>query len=93
MGVPSISIYAHELITHFGVKQIVRIGTCGALSKHVKVRDIVIALGACTDSNVNRVKFKGYDYAATADYFLVEKLVNATRKKGIKFKNITFSTL
>ena len=79
MGIPSVSIYAKELITEFGVRKIIRIGSCGALSPDVKLRDVIIGMGACTDSNVNRIRFKGYDYAAIADYDLLETAVAAAR--------------
>ncbi|OQX36693.1 MAG: purine-nucleoside phosphorylase [Oceanospirillales bacterium LUC14_002_19_P2] len=79
MGIPSASIYYKELITEYGVKNIIRVGSCGAVSTDVKLRDIVIAQGACTDSNVNRIRFRGYDFAAIADFGLLEKAVNAAR--------------
>lgn len=84
MGIPSASIYAKELITEFGVKNIIRIGSCGAVSPDVQVRDVVIGLGACTDSNVNRIRFKGYDFAAIADFGLVENAVRNARKMSLK---------
>lgn len=80
MGIPSISIYAKELITDYGVKNLIRVGSCGAVSKKVKVRDVLIGMGACTDSGVNRARFGGYDYAATANYDLLEAHVNAARE-------------
>ena len=80
MGVPSISIYAHELYEKFAVKNIVRVGSCGALQPHVNLWDVVIAMGATTDSSVNRTRLKGYEFAATASYFLLEKAVNTARK-------------
>ena len=86
MGIPSISIYAKELITEYGVKNIVRIGSCGAVSQQVNLRDVVIGMGACTDSNVNRIRFGGYDYAAIADYDLLEKAVNTARQQGLSVK-------
>ncbi len=71
MGIPSASIYATELVQTFGVKNLIRIGSCGALSHDVAIRDIIIAMGACTDSNVNRARYGGYDYAAIADFGLL----------------------
>lgn len=79
MGIPSCSIYAKELITEYGVKKLIRIGSCGALSENIKIRDIIIALGACTDSNVNRIRFKGYDFAAIADFDLVQSAVKTAQ--------------
>lgn len=86
MGIPSASIYAKELITEYGVKEIVRIGSCGAVSKNVQLRDVVIGMGASTDSNVNRIRFGGYDYAAIADFGLMEKAVAAARAMGLAVK-------
>ncbi|CDH31342.1 purine-nucleoside phosphorylase [Xenorhabdus bovienii] len=83
MGIPSCSIYAKELITEFGVKKIIRIGSCGAVSHDVKIRDIVIGMGACTDSKVNRLRFKDHDFAAIADFDLVRNAVDAAKAKNI----------
>ncbi|OTA18243.1 purine nucleoside phosphorylase [Xenorhabdus vietnamensis] len=83
MGIPSCSIYAKELITEFGVKKIIRIGSCGAVSEDVKIRDIVIGMGACTDSKVNRLRFKDHDFAAIADFDLVRNAVDAAKAKNI----------
>lgn len=84
MGVPSISIYAYELYTFFAVKNIIRVGSCGAIRPEVKVRDVVIALGASTDSNVNKTRLKGYEFAATANYDLLEAAVQAARAHQTK---------
>ncbi|NRA82768.1 MAG: purine-nucleoside phosphorylase [Gammaproteobacteria bacterium] len=86
MGVPSISIYAKELITEYGVKNLIRVGSAGAVSLDVKVRDVIIGMGACTDSGVNRGRFQGHDFAAIADYDLLANAVNAAKAKGIKVK-------
>ena len=75
MGIPSASIYTHELITHYDVKRVIRVGSCGTTHSDVKLRDIVIAMGASTDSSVNRMRFGGYDLAALASFDLVEKAV------------------
>lgn len=83
MGIPSASIYAKELITDYGVEALIRIGSCGAVSDDIKLRDVVIGMGASTDSNVNRIRFKGYDLAAIADYGLLERAVNSSRKLGL----------
>lgn len=84
MGVPSCSIYAHELITHYGVKTLIRVGSCGGIASHVQVRDLVIGLTASTDSHVNRTRLGGHDFAPTADYDLIEKTVAVAREKGAK---------
>ncbi|GAA5186140.1 purine-nucleoside phosphorylase [Ferrimonas gelatinilytica] len=83
MGIPSCSIYAKELITEYGVKNLIRVGSCGAISTDVKVRDVIIGLGACTDSKVNRTRFKDNDFAAIADYGLLRKVVDAAEKASI----------
>lgn len=86
MGIPSASIYATELITEYGVENIIRVGTCGAVSKDVKVLDVIIGMGACTDSKVNRMRFGGHDFAAIADYGLLRKAVDAAEDAGISVK-------
>lgn len=90
MGIPSISIYAKELITEFGVKNIIRVGSCGALKDDIQLRDVIIAMGASTDSNVNRARLQGYDYAAIADYNLLEASVKAARaaNKQVRVGNV-----
>ncbi|OBX08140.1 purine nucleoside phosphorylase [Gallibacterium salpingitidis] len=84
MGIPSCSIYAKELITEYGVKKIIRVGSCGAVRQDVKVRDVVIGLGACTDSKVNRIRFKDNDFAAIADFDMTQAAVQSAKQKGIK---------
>ncbi len=86
MGIPSASIYYKELITEYGVKSLIRVGSCGAISRDIKVRDIVIGMGACTDSKVNRTRFKDHDFAAIADYHLLERAVNAARSMNLSVK-------
>lgn len=83
MGIPSASIYAKELITDFDVKYIIRIGSCGAVSPDINIRDVIVGMGACTDSNVNRIRFKGYDYAAIADFGLIESAVKSARSMSL----------
>jgi purine-nucleoside phosphorylase len=83
MGIPSCSIYATELIKEYGVKTIIRAGSCGALAADVKLGDVIVALGASTDSKVNRVRFLDHDFAAIADYGLVAAAVGAARARGI----------
>jgi len=87
MGIPSISIYAKELITEYGVKNLIRVGSCGAVSKDVKVRDVLIGLGACTDSAVNRQRFQGYDYSAIASWPLLKALNEAADTLKIPVTN------
>jgi len=84
MGVPSISIYATELFKDYGVQTAIRVGTCGGLGG-TKLRDVVIAMAASTDSGVNRRLTKGLDYAPIADFELLEKAVAAARTHGANF--------
>ncbi|MBO2029060.1 purine-nucleoside phosphorylase [Klebsiella pneumoniae] len=83
MGIPSCSIYTKELITDFGVKKIIRVGSCGAVREDVKLRDVVIGMGACTDSKVNRLRFKDHDFAAIADFGMVRNAVDAAKALGV----------
>ncbi len=83
MGIPSCTIYAAELVREYGVKTLIRVGSCGALAPEVKLGDVIVALGASTDSKVNRVRFQGHDLAAIADFGLVERLVGAARARQV----------
>lgn len=85
MGIPSVSIYCTELITEYGVKCIIRVGSCGTSHPDVKLRDIIIAMGASTDSNVNRIRFGGYDLAALASFDLVRKAVAAAEAHKVRY--------
>lgn len=86
MGIPSCSIYATELVKFYNVKNIIRIGSCGAISPNVNVGDIIVGMGACTDSKVNRIRFKDNDFAAIADFNLTRNAVDAAKKLGISVK-------
>ncbi|HEX5792028.1 MAG TPA: purine-nucleoside phosphorylase [Rheinheimera sp.] len=86
MGIPSMSLYATELVKFYAVKNIIRIGSCGGLPLSVQVRDVVIGMGASTDSNVNRNRLAGMDFAAMASFELLEKAVAAARAKNINVK-------
>ncbi|WP_298716053.1 purine-nucleoside phosphorylase [uncultured Oceanisphaera sp.] len=79
MGIPSVSIYAKELITEFGVNTLIRVGSCGAVRDDVALRDVVIGLSASTDSRVNRVRFMDHDFAATGDFELANRAVAAAK--------------
>ena len=84
MGIPSIGIYAHELFHFYGVENIIRVGTTGALSEKLKLRDIVIAQGACTDSNfAHHLGLPGV-FAPIADFTLLETAVAAARERGLE---------
>lgn len=71
MGQPSFAIYANELFDEYGVQTVIRVGSCGALTEKLAIRDLVIASGACTDSSMNRITFEGLDYAPVADFGLL----------------------
>jgi purine-nucleoside phosphorylase len=83
MGMPSVSIYAHELFAEYDVTTAIRIGTCGALSEHVRVRDVILAMTASTDSAINRRRFLGIDFAPVADYGLLSKAERAATEAGL----------
>ena len=80
MGQPSLSIYVSELITEYDVRQLVRVGSCGALTPDLHLRDIVLAISASTDSSMNRIRFEGLDYAATADFALLRAADDAASR-------------
>ena len=86
MGVPSSSIYAHELINEYQVKNLIRVGSAGSYQKDIKLRDIVLAMAASSNSGVNELRFGGADYAPTASFELFIKAVEAAKKKGIPIK-------
>lgn len=86
MGIPSIGIYTHELITEYGVKNLIRVGTAGSMQKNVKIRDVVIAMSASTDSAINKLRFNGADYAPTASAELMFKAYEAGKAKGLNMK-------
>ncbi|HIE22138.1 MAG TPA: purine-nucleoside phosphorylase [Acidimicrobiia bacterium] len=86
MGIPSASIYATELITEYGVERLIRVGSCGGILPSVGIRDVILAIGACTDSGVNRVRYGGNDFAATADFALLRAAAEAAEDKGVEVK-------
>jgi purine-nucleoside phosphorylase len=79
MGMPSIAIYLNELFGEYDVQAVTRVGSCGALTPDLQLRDMVIASGACTDSQVNRLTFEGLDYAAVPDFQLMRKAWEAAQ--------------
>ena len=85
MGIPSASIYCTELIRDYGVRRVIRVGSCGTVHPDVVLRDIVIAMGASTDSGVNRMRFGGYDLAAIASYGLLRTAVREAENKNLRF--------
>lgn len=84
MGIPTLSIYIHELVTEYDVKTLIRVGTCGALQPHLKVGDIVLPMTASTNSHVNRLRFEGMDYAPTASFDLLLKAYEAAVERKAK---------
>jgi purine-nucleoside phosphorylase len=82
MGIPSISIYIHELFRDYGVKRAIRIGTAGALQDHIKLRDMVLAMAVSTDSGINSGRFNGWHYAPTASWKLLKTAYDTARAKG-----------
>ena len=92
MGQPSMAIYANELLREYDVSSIVRVGSCGALTEKLAVRDLVIASGACTDSSMNRIAFEGLDYAPVADFSLLRDAAAAAPEAhvGLIFSSDSF---
>jgi len=87
MGMPSCSIYTHELINEYGVTTLVRVGSCGALTESLGLRDVVAASGASTDSAMNRMRFDGLiDYAPVADFALLRAAVDAAERHGVEMR-------
>lgn len=84
MGIPSVSIYATELVKFYGVRSLVRVGSCGALRPDIALRDVIIAQAAGTDSNVNRTRCHGYDLPAVADFDLLRASVDAARARALR---------
>ena len=82
MGMPSIGIYSYELFNFYGVDQIIRIGSAGALQDHIKVMDVVIGMGACTDSNYAYQYGLPGTFAPIADYELMNKAIETAKRQG-----------
>ena len=81
MGIPSMSIYVTELIKDYGVKNLIRIGSCGAIQPEINLRDVILAEGASTDSQTNKLVFGGADFAAIANFDLLLKTYNVVKEK------------
>jgi purine-nucleoside phosphorylase len=84
MGIPSISIYVNELFRDYGVKRAIRIGTAGSIQADVALRDMVIAMSACTDSGANKIRFGGRDFAPTASFGLLKTAYDAACDRGFR---------
>lgn len=85
MGIPSISIYAHELIHDYKVGTLIRIGSCGSFKQEIGVRDLIIAMSASTDSSHNRLRFDGCDYTPTADASLFRAACRQADDRGLTY--------
>jgi purine-nucleoside phosphorylase len=87
MGMPSASIYTHELINEYGARSLIRIGSCGALSQDLNLGDVIAAIGSATDSNMNRVRFDGLiDYAPVADFSLLRTAADVADRRGVALR-------
>lgn len=83
MGVPSIGIYSYELIHFYGVKNLIRVGSCGAFDEKLNLYDVIIAQGACTDSNYAAQYDLPGTYSAIASYDLLSRAVKSAEDKGV----------
>lgn len=83
MGMPSCVLYSTELMEHYGVQRLVRVGSCGAIQAALKLKDIVLAHCASTDSSMNRLRFAGMDYSSAASPRLLQKVLNHVDDKKI----------
>ena len=83
MGIPSISIYANELITEYGVKRLIRVGTAGSVNEDVHIRDLVIGQAAATTSAIIRNDFPDFDFPQIADFDLLDKAYHIAKDLGI----------
>ncbi len=84
MGMPSLSIYANELITHFGAQTLIRIGSCGGMQPHVALRDVILAMAATTITSPSSAIFKEVNFAPIASYDLLAAAVEAADNKGVR---------
>ena len=92
VAVDNDAIYATELIKDYGVKNVIRVGSCGALMADIKLGEIIIAMGASTDSKVNRIRLMDHDYAAIADYDLLRTAADVA-KDGARLEGGSSSSM
>ena len=85
MGIPSIGIYSYELFNFFGVENIIRVGSAGAIQEKIHVRDIVIAQGACTNSNFAAQFHLSGTYAPIADYTILKTAADLAEEMGLRY--------
>jgi purine-nucleoside phosphorylase len=80
---PSSSIYVTELLEEYGVRTLIRVGSCGSMQSDLGLLDVVLATSACTDSAMNRVRFRGIDFASTADFGLLRTAYDVAHQRGV----------
>ncbi|MFK7969436.1 MAG: purine-nucleoside phosphorylase [Bacteroidia bacterium] len=85
MGLPSMAIYAQELMDQYGAKRLIRIGSCGAIQDHIELNDIIFAQGASTDSAFNRLRFDGDSFAPLASFSLLQKATQIADSQGFDY--------
>lgn len=85
MGQPSLAIYVHELINVYGAKTLIRVGTCGGLNETVKVRDIILAQAASTDSAIVKGRFGAFNFAPIADFALLRSAADKADAAGLRY--------
>jgi purine-nucleoside phosphorylase len=81
MGMPTLAIYVNELVRDYGVKTLIRVGTCGAIQPHLKVGDILLAMTASTNAHFNRLRFGGMDFAPAASFLLLLKAYEEAKRR------------
>lgn len=86
MGIPSISIYLNELMNEYDVQTLIRVGSCGSLQEDVQIRDLIIAQGATTDSQVNRMTFGGIDFSPLATFELLKAAYESAKEKDLSVR-------
>lgn len=84
MGMPSLSIYVHELLELYGVKKLIRVGSCGAIGSGLGLLDVIICNAASTDSAINKQKFGNISYAPVADFYLLRDAVRLAEEREIR---------
>lgn len=98
MGMPTLSIYVTELVREYGVKTLIRVGTCGALQPYLRIGDLVLPMTSSTNSQINKLHFQGMDYAPAASFPLLLKAYQAAQARGARvfvggmFSSDTFYT-
>lgn len=86
MGIPSISIYISELMAEYGVKNLFRVGTAGSYQEDIKLRDVILAMSASTNSSIISRKFNGANFAPTANFELFREAIKVAEEKNINIK-------